>query len=521
MMQLNQVFEDQAHTASIAIHSSGIDVQGKIGFGGLIGEVLGVEELKGSVIQVVPSVAEVVLDPVVETTVNQANTAVNVVDDAAGHLGLVSGSEISDAATDAVDSAGQSARASGQAAVRLTEAVASGDSGEALVAAEEAALAAVEAADSAQDAAADAVQGAANAAEREAAARAQRAADAASAAADEVVDAVEQVAQQALDRALDMTETVREELLNHVILPLVTGALDFLGLLDEALAEIFQTIGETIYNFFNLEDLDTFLTNLLAGGIANFYDVIMEEFAPTINEIKGAFQQVASYVPMVKSGLDTIGASGSINAVILGSRSEEYIKVSDGNGNYGYLTSDQHYLLVGGGGLQDLMNVLKGANLREIVERVQNTIRDLIDIITGSNPSTVLDNVVNAIKDLVNGASDAFRNFLQQADSLGSIQFLVTGELELGIGMVFEIGVSVDVRQLLYFIMHEGNWDPLTTQVASLHVGYAIDGECILYVVSFIINTLMPPHMTHFYFFLILSWCPGGWRYRLLYRVSY
>ena len=58
---------------------------------------------------------------------------------------------------------------------------------------------------------------------------------------------------------------------------------------------------------------------------------------------------------------------------------------------------------------------------------------------------------------------------------MGSIQFLVTGEIEAVVGVAFEVGVSIDVKQLLFYIANGLRWDQSMTQLASFHVAYALD----------------------------------------------
>ena len=81
----------------------------------------------------------------------------------------------------------------------------------------------------------------------------------------------------------------------------------------------------------------------------------------------------------------------------------------------------------------------------------------------------VIENIEELVKDAVT---------VNNVESLGFIQFLVSFEYEGVAGVVFEFGVSIDVRQLVFFIAN-GGWDPNQTQVASIHVGYALDGRYI------------------------------------------
>ena len=51
----------------------------------------------------------------------------------------------------------------------------------------------------------------------------------------------------------------------------------------------------------------------------------------------------------------------------------------------------------------------------------------------------------------------------------------MTGEIAAVAGVGLEAGISIDVRQILYFLAHDFQWDPSVTQLLSFHVGYALD----------------------------------------------
>jgi hypothetical protein len=67
------------------------------------------------------------------------------------------------------------------------------------------------------------------------------------------------------------------------------------------------------------------------------------------------------------------------------------------------------------------------------------------------------------------------QRFLSRVGGLGSLQFIVTVEAAAVGGAGLEAGISIDVRQILYFLSHGFEWDPSFTQLLSFHVGYALD----------------------------------------------
>ena len=482
---------DHKKAAPIAIHSSDVVVQGELGFlDDLVDSVTSFgNEASETFNEVTSSVVNLVIDPVAEFAVDTVNDASDAVIDAAADVARdiqqapAAVANHANGAIDAAENAMQKAESAvTQAANSMMDAT---ESTELLTSAVFAAqLAEEEAAKALADAnkALEEAAKTADAAATRVAEAAVRGAQAAMNAAEAALAFTENAGKQIKNEAIAISKNIKEDFVDNILLPLAKGAADFLGVINAVIARIFEMLGEVIKGVFQFDLLDGLARDILVGGIANFNDGIIEQrLKDSINLIKDTFKEVKPYIGAIKAGLDTIGSLDFINHFIKGqgsltSNSEEYIEISDGNGNHGYLTSDEHDLLTGGGGLKDLVNKLKENRLVHRVNKVQNSIKELRDTITASSPSDVMDNVIDAIKELVLDAVDDFRNFLQYT-GLGSIQFLVTGEIGMLAGLVFEIGVSIDVRQLLYFIMHGGNWDPLSTQLASLHVGYAIDGQ--------------------------------------------
>eukprot|EP00956_Cyclotella_meneghiniana_P008259 scaffold11019_cov38-Cyclotella_meneghiniana.AAC.1 len=140
--------------------------------------------------------------------------------------------------------------------------------------------------------------------------------------------------------------------------------------------------------------------------------------------------------------------------------------------NGSYLSADEQAMISSSGGLKSLVSKIEGM---DITSTLHNHIKELRDHWTKGFDESFIENVVDDIKNLVKDAHNDFREFLQFVDDLGSIQFLVTTEVEGWAGIVLEFGLSIDVRQLVYYIHHGFKWDPLTTQLISVHVGYAFD----------------------------------------------
>ena len=104
--------------------------------------------------------------------------------------------------------------------------------------------------------------------------RPQVAAEKAAVAAEKAVEAAGEAARRAAETAIAVSKEVKEEFLDKMLLPFVLGAMDFFGLLDEVIAEIFKLITQAIYEFYQLEAYDNLVKDIIAGGRANLHDVL-------------------------------------------------------------------------------------------------------------------------------------------------------------------------------------------------------------------------------------------------------
>ena len=78
------------------------------------------------------------------------------------------------------------------------------------------------------------------------------------------------------------------------------------------------------------------------------------------------------------------------------------------------------------------------------------------------------------MKPFFENVREQVNEFLANTDSLGSFQVILSAEgAGIGGGGV-EAGVSIDIKQILYFLAN-GQWDQSFTQVISFHVGYFFD----------------------------------------------
>lgn len=283
---------------------------------------------------------------------------------------------------------------------------------------------------------------------------------------------------------------ITSEVAKEVLEPIAKVAGEFLRVLDSGLAVIFNTIGDTIYDVLQLEEVDNIAKAIITGGLSNFIDTIHRKMEDFINEIKHTFEKVITFIGIIKDGLDAIGVSDFINKFIFGDQStselpmisdgslsvdeEELIKVSGTNGEHGYISVKEQELIKGSGGLQDLILSLNSGDTLNHVKKLQKHIENLRDSFE-SDPGTIMEEVIEDIKEILEDNTSGLREFLGKLDSLGSIQFLVTGEVEAVVGVAFEVGVSIDVKQLLFYIANGLRWDPSNTQLASFHAAYALD----------------------------------------------
>ncbi|MGA0857565.1 MAG: hypothetical protein ACO3P3_05310 [Candidatus Nanopelagicales bacterium] len=277
---------------------------------------------------------------------------------------------------------------------------------------------------------------------------------------------------------MEISQEVKDEVLEKVILPLATAAMDFLDLLNDILREIFQTITNAIYKMFFLQHLDNLVKDIIVGGSANFKDVIHGRLGDTWDRIKSTFEQFEPLIDTIKTGLDKIGSSAYINQAFLGTPYTESLEVGGGTGNESNFFAVDRTLSTGERGLIALAKKLEEYTTH--IETLSDHINAVFDNISDHDKaSEFMDKVVDDIKQLMKDAHTEFRDFLRVTENMGSIQFLVTFEADSVAGVVFEVGVSIDVRQLIYFLAHDFNWDPLKTQLASVHVGYALDGRLV------------------------------------------
>lgn len=279
---------------------------------------------------------------------------------------------------------------------------------------------------------------------------------------------------------------VAEEILE----PIAKAAGEFLRVVNPVVANIFNDIGEMIYEELRLEDLDNIAKAIITGGPSNFIDTIYQKIRSFINSIQNVFKDIIPFIGIVKDGLDTIGVLDFIKKFIGVDQStsellmisdgfisvdeEELIKVSGTNGEHGYISVKEQELIKGSGGLQDFAHSLASGNTLDHVKKLQTHIENLRDYFE-SDPGTIMEQVIDDITDILKDNTSGLREFLGKLDGLGSIQFLVTGEVEAVVGVAFEVGVSIDVKQLLFYIGNGLRWDQSMTQLASFHVAYALD----------------------------------------------
>ena len=306
--------------------------------------------------------------------------------------------------------------------------------------------------------------------------------------------------------ALVIDEAVNDGGVRHavgeVLEPVTTPLLGFImEVLDPALALLFETIGQAIYDALNLDLVDEIALRIINGGMADMTYVIETMLGRFFDDIKNAFDSVAGFITTIRNGLDAIGALTSIEQYVapadrsktLAVINDEPIKITDGKGNTGYLSAHERNLIQSTGGLEDLMNVLKGSSIISMMQRLKTLIEELQNSLGSPSSSNCMDSIKTELEQIFRGAQSAFQSFLSKVGGLGSIQFLVTGEAAVIGGVGLEAGISIDVRQILHFLSHNFQWDPSFTQIVSFHVGYAVDfgvqgggdlGFCVAYHTS-------------------------------------
>ena len=126
------------------------------------------------------------------------------------------------------------------------------------------------------------------------------------------LEAAEEASAQAAQAAMRMTEEVKKELVDKILLPLVNAAVEFLDVLDNLLKEIFKAFTTAIYEMFFLEDLDNLAKDIIVGGKANMIDfpvMISCKLENTWEKIRGSLDDLDDVlIDTIKFGLDKIGS---------------------------------------------------------------------------------------------------------------------------------------------------------------------------------------------------------------------
>ena len=100
------------------------------------------------------------------------------------------------------------------------------------------------------------------------------------------------------------------------------------------------------------------------------------------------------------------------------------------------------------------MNILKGSSIISMMQRLKELIEQLQRNLSSPSSSNCMDLIKTKLEQIFRGAQSTFKSFLTKVGGLGSIQFLVTGEVAAISGIGFEAGISIDVRQILHFLSH-------------------------------------------------------------------
>jgi len=260
---------------------------------------------------------------------------------------------------------------------------------------------------------------------------------------------------------------------------------------DEVLAFIFQTITQLIYDMLKGGELDKMAKNLLNGGISGFTDTLY-------NGMKGVTENMDDFRQL---GNHTQNISSNIK------RMPEADKMSSKMG--GFFDTGLIDNLKDGKSL-DIMHRMKdkiekfpeGMSAKEVCENrdfsqtqcskvgccywdngeCSSNMGD--DVCSGQGGlGSLFNDTIGDIRDLVresaSGLREAIENYKDGSSGLGSIQFLVSVEAAFGIGVEFEVGISISIDALLYLAENltlDGfglgpNDGGGGTKVASAHVG--------------------------------------------------
>lgn len=163
-----------------------------------------------------------------------------------------------------------------------------------------------------------------------------------------------------------VTKAVAEEVLAPIAKELAGFFAEVLG---PIIADIFNAIGQFVYDILDLAVVDEMAKELVVKGPAKLLDIVGEVLGDAFEDIKKAWEGIKDLIGIIKDGLEAIGALDFIDKLMGSGRrsdvslisnqphflsSEEFIEVTDGNGNVGYLSSSDQDLLMGGGGLEEL-----------------------------------------------------------------------------------------------------------------------------------------------------------------------
>lgn len=145
----------------------------------------------------------------------------------------------------------------------------------------------------------------------------------------------------------------------------------FAEVLGPIIAEIFDVIGGIVYNILDLKYVDKMAKEIILKGPAKLLDIVGEILGNAFEDIKKAWEGIKDLIDIIKNGLDAIGALDFVEKIMGSGRrsdvslisnqphflsSDEFIEVTDGNGNVGYLSSSDQDLLMGSGSLEELQN---------------------------------------------------------------------------------------------------------------------------------------------------------------------
>ena len=82
----------------------------------------------------------------------------------------------------------------------------------------------------------------------------------------------------------------------------------FVEVVNPALAVIFETTRQAIYNYLDLDLVDEIAMWIINGGMANRYQLITSLSGDVSGRFQNAFRSVARWIDDIRDGLDTLGA---------------------------------------------------------------------------------------------------------------------------------------------------------------------------------------------------------------------